>query len=194
MPKVSHAIWGVDVDLTSATGIVDAMEKAGGGPAIVTQTLGDQERIVATNRAWRQLCGYGAEEALGQSPKILQGARTDQTTACKFRDDLHSHGQAEATLVNYTKGGRPFVHELHCRSVFDNATGATFNLTQSCERPAGMFCPGQKSGANDDQQPRYSVNALVRPQPSAPSVRRSKARNTGRVGRTAAFTTHSQPA
>jgi PAS domain S-box-containing protein len=159
-----HVLWGADVDLTAATGIVDAMDEAAGA-AIVTQTSGGQEQIVATNRAWRQLCGFGAEEALGRSPKILQGPQTDKAVACRFRDDLLTQGHAEATLLNYTKRGRPFVHELHSRSVVDGATGATFHLTQSSERPASVLYSDQKPRAVDDPQPHYSVNALVRAQP-----------------------------
>ena len=47
--------------------------KACADPAICVQS----GNIIAANQAWQDQCGFG-REAIGQSPKILHGERTDQ--------------------------------------------------------------------------------------------------------------------
>lgn len=79
-------------------------------PAILTSASAPFH-IVATNRAWREMCGFGTD-AIGKTPSILQGELTDMKKAAIFRRALGEHGSARTTLVNYTKDGRAFVHKL----------------------------------------------------------------------------------
>ena len=99
-------------------------------PAIVVKDIEfngrTYETIVACNGPWRAMCGFTAEEALGMSPKLLQGSGLspkDQETARSFRRDAIEQGYAHATLVNYTKQRRPFVHSLAAVRIQDHTTG-----------------------------------------------------------------------
>mmetsp|Transcript_45796 Transcript_45796/g.97874 ORF Transcript_45796/g.97874 Transcript_45796/m.97874 type:complete len:364 (+) Transcript_45796:146-1237(+) len=166
--KSANVVWGVDVDLTASKGIVDEMHRsATHGPAIVTQTSDGEDLIVATNSSWRHLCGFGAEEALGCSPKILQGTKTDLMAATQFRNELLAKGTASITLINYTKSGREFVHELHSRTIVDDATGYTYNITESLEQRADglLDIASPKFESVDTEQAKqganYGINALV---------------------------------
>ena len=73
-------------------------------------------KILAANRAWQDQCGYG-QEAIGASPKILQGELTDQVRAKRFAYDCITFGHARTTLINYTKAQQPFAHRLHAEAV-----------------------------------------------------------------------------
>ena len=75
-------------------------------PAILVD---EANKIVAANEAWQVQCGYG-EEAIGESPKILQGALTDRAKATRFTHRAMREGRAGTSLVNYKADGSPFMH------------------------------------------------------------------------------------
>jgi len=101
---------------------------------IVTETEVDG-RIIAVNAAWSALCGFAPEDALGKTPRILQGEMTSKTKARHFAREVHTAGQSciRAKLVNYTKSGRPFVHCLQTRRVMDDRSGREYFVTESHE-------------------------------------------------------------
>ena len=72
----------------------------------------EQERIVGVSTEWTQMCGYSAEEAIGQSPKMLQGPRTHLPSASAFASTLKTERWAFASIVNYKKDGSHFVNHL----------------------------------------------------------------------------------
>lgn len=86
--------------------------------------------IVAANQAWQDQCGYG-KEAIGQSPKILQGDRTDQGKATRFASECATKGECRMTLINYKKNGTPFVHKIHAEAI----KGSSFFLSESVALP-----------------------------------------------------------
>lgn len=94
--------------LVSTAQIPDADKKK----ATLVCSMDSPWTIVAVSNAWSELCGYGEEEALGQSPKILQGPLTDTEKASRFTKRLLDSGKAATTLVNYAKDGTPFVHKI----------------------------------------------------------------------------------
>ena len=112
---------------------------------IITETKAPG-RIIACNAAWTQLCGYAPEDALGKTPRMLQGKDTSVCKARSFTRQCHQNkirseenvfaawqGRARTKLVNYTKNGRAFVHCLQTRRVMDEDTGEEFFMTESHE-------------------------------------------------------------
>ncbi len=75
--------------------------------------------IIYVNQAVLTTTEYGEEELIGRSPKIFQGARTDNATKARMRDNLHAGLTVQETVLNYTKSGRPYWVELHIAPLRD---------------------------------------------------------------------------
>lgn len=76
-------------------------------------------RIVFVNEAFERMTGYGRDEVLGRSPRILQGADTSRVEIARIRDALSAWQPVRAELINYTKAGRPFWVEVVIQPITD---------------------------------------------------------------------------
>lgn len=76
-------------------------------------------RILYCNAAFTRATGYTAEEMLGQTPRILQGPRTDPAARAKLRKALSAWESVEIELINYRKDGTEFWVELSIVPVAD---------------------------------------------------------------------------
>jgi PAS domain S-box-containing protein len=65
-------------------------------------------RIIFVNPAFTQMTGYTAEEALGKTPRILQGPLTDKTVLKRLRETLEQGEVFEGEAINYRKDGTKF--------------------------------------------------------------------------------------
>jgi PAS domain S-box-containing protein len=54
------------------------------------------------------MTGYSSEEVIGKTPRILQGARTDETVLSQLRRDLEQGKSFVGETVNYRKDGTEF--------------------------------------------------------------------------------------
>jgi diguanylate cyclase (GGDEF)-like protein/PAS domain S-box-containing protein len=66
----------------------------------------DGFRIVYVNEAFSRHFGYSADEALGQSPRILQGPETCAATVGEISAAVHRGAAIRRRILNYDKGGR----------------------------------------------------------------------------------------
>lgn len=67
--------------------------------------------MIFVNSAFTKLTGYTAEEAIGKSPRILQGPKTDRAVLNKLRHNL-KHGEPfSGEAINYAKDGTEFYIE-----------------------------------------------------------------------------------
>lgn len=64
--------------------------------------------IVYVNDAFVEHVGYARHEALGRSPRFLQGPATDAAARRAMGEDLAAWRSGEAQLLNYRKDGEPF--------------------------------------------------------------------------------------
>ena len=79
--------------------------------------------IVYVNAAFTRLTGFAPEEALGKTPRLLQGPKTDPETRQRIRDAL-AHGQpVRVEILNYSKTGGEYWLDLSIVPLRD-ATGA----------------------------------------------------------------------
>src|SRR5215470_306801 len=76
-------------------------------------------QIVHVNEALCRITGYRAEELIGQSPRKLQGPKTNRGVVATMRDALDLHRQFAGEIVNYRKDGRDYPVELQVVPVSD---------------------------------------------------------------------------
>ncbi|KAH8050858.1 ubiquitin-protein transferase [Aureococcus anophagefferens] len=90
----------------------------------------------ARRRRWRRdLCGFRAAEAIGLTPKILQGECTEPAVADFATVSTPLPRRAvRAEILNYTKQGRTFHHCLETTRVRDASDGVDYFCTESFER------------------------------------------------------------
>ena len=106
--------------------IVSGLEHVGGSPFLESVLQHTYESVIVTdadvsapgphivyvNRAFTLLTGYSAEEAMGRSPRILQGPETSPEVKSRLRAALEAGRPFADQLVNYRKDGTSFV--AHC--------------------------------------------------------------------------------
>jgi PAS domain S-box-containing protein len=79
-------------------------------------------RILYVNEAFTRMTGYTREEVLGQSPRFLQGTKTDRATLAQIRTALAARQPVQVELINYCKDGSELWVELSITPVA-NASG-----------------------------------------------------------------------
>jgi diguanylate cyclase (GGDEF)-like protein/PAS domain S-box-containing protein len=67
-----------------------------------------RQEIVYVNPAFTRITGYEPREALGRTPRFLQGPDTSQATRVSLHEALASGRLAYAEILNYRKSGEPF--------------------------------------------------------------------------------------
>ena len=68
-------------------------------------------RIIFTNPAFTTMTGFSAEDALGKTPRILQGPRTDKAVLKRLRHNLENDEIFEGVAINYRKDGTVYNQE-----------------------------------------------------------------------------------
>jgi PAS domain S-box-containing protein len=91
-------------------------------------------RIVFVNEAFERLTGYKAAEALGRSPRFLQGAKTDPYVLGELQHALTQRQAIRRQLINYRKDGTEYWLDIDLVPVFDQ-TGKCTNFV-AIERDA----------------------------------------------------------
>ena len=117
-----------DGERTSAAGtdlLFTAAEKTR-MPQIVTDPNLPDNPIVFANRAFQELCGYGAGELIGRNCRFLQGPDTDPADVAKIRDAIAARRDVVVEILNYHRDGTPFRNELYVSPVFDPSGGLRY--------------------------------------------------------------------
>jgi two-component system cell cycle sensor histidine kinase/response regulator CckA len=65
-------------------------------------------KIIFVNPAFTKMTGYAPSEAIGKTPRILQGTATDRAVLDRLRCNLEQGGTFEGEAVNYRKNGEKF--------------------------------------------------------------------------------------
>ena len=77
--------------------------------------------IEYVNTAFERMTGYSAGEAIGRSPRFLQGPGTDRCELDRMSRELSSSGHFDAEIVNYRKDGTPFIIRWRVKALHDEA-------------------------------------------------------------------------
>ena len=87
--------------------VLDRLEEG----VIVTDS-GDPDRgplIRYANRAFSRMTGYTVAELVGQSPRLLQGPRTDTEITARIKEHYEAGDRTRGESVNYRKDGSEFI-------------------------------------------------------------------------------------
>lgn len=76
-------------------------------------------RIVFVNNAFERRTGYSREEALGRSPRFLQGPQTQRTELDRIGSALRKGESVRAELINYKKSGEEIWLDLDMVPIAD---------------------------------------------------------------------------
>ncbi|MBD1922960.1 PAS domain S-box protein [Microcoleus sp. FACHB-831] len=82
-------------------------------------------RIIYANAAFTRMTGYNLEEVIEQTPRILQGPKTDRQSLDKIRVALQNLEPVVVELINYRKDGSEFWVELSIVPVADETGNYT---------------------------------------------------------------------
>ncbi len=115
-------------------------------------------KIVYVNPAFTRVTGYSAEEAVGRTPRILQGQGTERAELARMRRTLERGEPFFGRILNYTKDGAPIEFAWNISPVRDKCGGVAYWV--SAQQTAEGTRPRP-------QRPRVSAllvhaNALVR--------------------------------
>ncbi len=82
-------------------------------------------RIVFVNEAFERITGYTAAEALGRSPRFLQGEKTDRQTLDAIHHALVHRQAVRRQILNYRKDGTEYWMDIDLCPIFDAAGKCT---------------------------------------------------------------------
>lgn len=86
----------------------------------VTIILTDaSKRILWVNQNFPNLTGYTFGEALGKTPRFLQGSKTEKNKLTQINKALTDQIPVKATITNYKKSGKPYLCELVIYPIFN---------------------------------------------------------------------------
>lgn len=78
-------------------------------------------RILYVNQTFEQLTGYAAEEVVGETPRILQGPKTDRAVLNRIKAAMRDWKPIRVELINYKKNGEEIWVDLSLAPVSDGS-------------------------------------------------------------------------
>ena len=75
--------------------------------------------ILFVNDAFERVTGYSRQEAVGRSPRFLQGPKTSREALGRIRSSITKGGIAHEEIINYGKDGREYWLEMSISPVTD---------------------------------------------------------------------------
>ncbi len=99
-----------------------AVESAYDAILITTPGLDEPEPTIEwVNPAFERMTGWSREEAVGRSPRFLQGPKTSREMLDRLRDDLRNDRVFYGEGINYRKDGTEYAVEWNISALRDEA-------------------------------------------------------------------------
>lgn len=95
--------------------------------------------VLYTNPAYEKMTGYTPEEAIGNSPRMLQGERTNKVLLKQLTRALGSGKHARTCVINYRKNGEMYHCDIAAWPIVDDKGEVThfIALEREVERKRG---------------------------------------------------------
>ncbi|GAB3763961.1 PAS domain-containing protein [Spirosoma pomorum] len=84
--------------------------------------------ILWTSQNFLSMTGYERKEAVGKTPRLLQGIDTDPITVQRINEALNQAEPVSADLVNYRKNGDPYICRVSIRPLYNTQRRLTHFL------------------------------------------------------------------
>ena len=98
-------------------GILETLKES----ILITTASVDDPRIVYANIRFLAMTGYHLEEVLGETPRILQGPRTNREEISRLKRELSATGYFKnGHAINYRKDRSEYVVEWDISPIFDD--------------------------------------------------------------------------
>ena len=85
-------------------------------------------RMLFVNDAFERITGWKRADALGRSPRILQGPKSDRAELARIGAALRRNEPVHAELINYTRQGSEYWVEFDIVPLFDRSGRATHQV------------------------------------------------------------------
>jgi diguanylate cyclase (GGDEF)-like protein/PAS domain S-box-containing protein len=97
------------------TALFDLIEVANDGILITSASELDQPRprIIFANAAFCEISGFGRDEVIGKTPRILQGPGTSKKALGRIAEALRAGQECQEELLNYSRDGKPYWLDVH---------------------------------------------------------------------------------
>lgn len=82
-------------------------------------------KIIHASPGFVSMTGYAVKEALGKSPKFLQGKNTSAQTRENIKQALANGEPITASLMNYRKNGEEYLCEVNILPLYNNKNRIT---------------------------------------------------------------------
>jgi PAS domain S-box-containing protein len=109
------------------------------------QRSGDGPVIVYCNDALCRMTGYPREALLGQSPRILQGPKTDRRVLDRLRQCLDDARYFEGQALNYRQDGSTYWVEWNISPVRDASGAVAYYLSVQLDVTARVLAEQQRA-------------------------------------------------
>ncbi|MFO8127397.1 PAS domain S-box protein [Yoonia sp.] len=80
----------------------------------------DLSKIVYVNKAFERRTGYTREEAIGQTPRMLQGPKTQRPELDRIRNAVAEFKPVQVEVINYRKSGEEYWQEIDIAPITDD--------------------------------------------------------------------------
>lgn len=79
----------------------------------------EKEKIEWVSKSFTRMTGYGAEEAIGQFPRFLQGVQTSVDAKLAIRNKINSEEKYSGKIANYRKNGEIYLCKVDILPIYD---------------------------------------------------------------------------
>jgi diguanylate cyclase (GGDEF)-like protein/PAS domain S-box-containing protein len=122
---------------TSTIPFADIVESANDIVIVTTADLQSPGPIIVyVNPAFTRLTGFAAQDAIGRSPRILQGPGTSRATLDAIRAGLEQGRMVTAQILNYARSGAPYWLDMRISPIHDES--GTIRYFAAIERDVTM--------------------------------------------------------